>query len=234
MKPVAFVVAAAACCLVSQPGFGEIIAGQVDDFEDGTTMGWIHGSPFSPNRPTNIADGGPSGNADNFLRNTSTGSPSVGGKMVVVIRTRWTGNFAALNVAELRVSMANFGATTLHARLGLQGPVRVFPLLQTRLVSTGGVLLPADGVWRDISFRIDAAGFTADQGIDSVADVLTAVTEMRFLAAAGPAWRGDAVAGTLGIDNVTVVVPEPACVFAVAVLTLVASRRGLRVRAASA
>ena len=35
----------------------QVVAGQIDDFEDGTTQGWVEGTS-SPNPPINISTGG--------------------------------------------------------------------------------------------------------------------------------------------------------------------------------
>ncbi len=44
----------------------------LDDFEDGTVMGWTQGNN-SPDPPTNIPDGGPDGIGDNYLETRSMG-----------------------------------------------------------------------------------------------------------------------------------------------------------------
>ncbi|PWB73274.1 MAG: hypothetical protein C3F15_10055, partial [Holophagae bacterium] len=67
---------------------------QVDDFEDGTTMGWEEGAP-SPNPPVNVADGGPGGAGDAYLENTSSGGTGAGSRMVMFNNAQWTGDYVA-------------------------------------------------------------------------------------------------------------------------------------------
>ena len=51
----------------------------LNDFEDGTTQAWSEGFR-SPNPPTNVSSGGPSGVGDNYVRNVSTGGNGPGGR----------------------------------------------------------------------------------------------------------------------------------------------------------
>ena len=51
-----------------------IMIDQIDDFQDGTTAGWSHGNPSSPNPPANVPTGGPAGEGDAYLQNVSIGS----------------------------------------------------------------------------------------------------------------------------------------------------------------
>ena len=120
---------------------GAVTPGQVDDFEDGTVMGWTEG-PVSPNPPTNLPSGGPAGAGDNYLRNISSGGAGPGSKLIMFNLTQWTGNYTAAGVTRIDLQMANFGAATLHMRIAIQGGA-----LTTRYASTTAVALPADGVW---------------------------------------------------------------------------------------
>ena len=58
--------------MISHTTEADVIVGQVDDFQDGTTMGWREGE-ISPNPPMHAANGGPLGALDSFLLNTSSG-----------------------------------------------------------------------------------------------------------------------------------------------------------------
>ena len=56
---------------------GQVVAGHLDNFEDGTVQGWnidLFGAG-APNPPININTGGPAGVDDNFLQYTTTGNP---------------------------------------------------------------------------------------------------------------------------------------------------------------
>ena len=71
----------------SRPASAQVVGGRVDDFQDGTTLGWTNGGV---NLPVNIATGGPNGSGDRFLQIMSDGS-GAGGHMVAFNRTRWSG-----------------------------------------------------------------------------------------------------------------------------------------------
>lgn len=186
-----------------------ITGGQVDDFEDGTTQNWEHGTAGSPNPPTNIPDGGPAGVGDNYLENTSTGGGGPGSRMAVINRTQWTGDYAAAGVIEVSADAANFGATDLSLRFGFEAPT---PSLRDdntgggeQWISTNAINLPADGVWYSVSFMIDESAMTQVFGVDTFDNALMNVTQARFISADIIAWRGDAIVGNLGLDNITAV-----------------------------
>ncbi len=175
---------------------GAVTLGQVDDFEDGTVMGWTEG-PLSPNPPTNQPNGGPAGLGDNYLRNISSGGFGTGSRLVMFNQTQWAGNYLAAGVTRIDLQMANFGATTLHMRIAIQGAVG------TRYTSTTAVALPADGIWHSASFGLTSFDLTNVLGLASLDDVLVSVNTLRILSAsAGPAWQGDVIVASLGVDNI--------------------------------
>jgi len=175
-----------------------VVLGQVDDFEDGTVMGWVEGG-LSPNPPTNVSSGGPAGLGDNFLQDVSTGLAGAGGKMVMFNQSQWAGNYLAAGVDRIDLHMRNFGATTLNMRIAIEGGV-----FSTKFGSTTAVVLPAGGAWTLASFGLTASDLTLISGADSLSTVLSGVGTLRVLsAAAGPAFNGDTIAGRLGVDNIT-------------------------------
>jgi hypothetical protein len=175
---------------------GAVTLGQVDDFEDGTVMGWIEGA-ISPDPPTNQPNGGPAGAGDNYLLNNSSGIFGAGGRLVMFNQTQWAGNYPAAGVTRIDLQMANFGAATLHMRIAIQGGAG------TRYASTTAVALPADGVWYSASFGLTSFDLTNVGGLSSLADVLVSVNTLRILSAsAGPAWLGDVILASLGVDNI--------------------------------
>ena len=188
-----------------------ISPGQVDTFEDGTTMGWQEGAP-SPNPPTNVPTGGPAGAGDAYLENISSGGFGAGAKMIMFNDAQWAGNYnAASGTNRLTADMANFGATMLHMRIAIRGGPN-----QSVYASTSAVVLPTDGVWRAVLFDLTPSGMTNLAGADTLADVLGSVAELRILSAqAGPAASGDPIVATLGMDNlraVSVTAPTPTSV----------------------
>jgi len=178
-----------------------IVPGQVDTFQDvTTTMDWIEG-PFSGNQPVNVSTGGPAGAGDRFLRNVSSGGGGAGSRQVMFNLAQWTGDYTASGTTRLTVDMVNLGANPLHMRIGIRGGPG-----STIYGSTTAALLPADGVWRLISFDLKPAALTNLGGTDSLNVVMSNVTELRILSAAtSPSFLGDVIAATLGVDNIRAV-----------------------------
>lgn len=179
-----------------------ITSGQIDTFEDGTPMAWEEG-PFSPNPPANVPTGGPAGVGDHYLSNTSSGDfASPGGKMTMNNLGQWTGDYVAAGVASLGMEVANFGSTPLYVRVALQGA-------SGQYCSTLPFILPADGQWRTATFGLNASELTAVALNVPLSTLLTNVTMLRVLSAqSGPSFRGDEIAGVLGVDNLRVNAPS--------------------------
>ena len=183
--------------------------GQLDNFQDGTTMGWSEGA-VSPNPPTNVANGGPLGAGDRYLQNISAGGFGAGSRLVEFNQLQWTGDYSAAGVTAIEADLINLGPTTLNVRLALGGGS-----FSTRYGSTTALSLPSGGSWQSVSFNLGPAWLSLISGSESLNAVLSGVTELRILtAAAGPAWEGDAIAGILGVDNIHAV-PEPDGLFLV-------------------
>lgn len=174
-----------------------VTAGQIDDFEGGTVMGWSEGG--SPNPPVNQTSGGPAGAGDNYLLNVSSGGAGPGSKLVQFNEAQWAGDYLAAGVSRIHVWMANFGSTTLHMRIAIRG----FGGL-TYYGSTSAFVLPADGVWRATSFGLSESELSLIAGASSLAEALASVDTLRILSSsAGPAWAGEGIAATLGVDSIT-------------------------------
>src|SRR5215468_3493420 len=94
--------------------------GQKDDFQDGTTMGWVEGVP-SPNPPTNVANGGPGGAGDRYVQNVASGGAGAGSKQIMFNQAQWAGNYVAAHVTQVDGLFANFGTTTLSVRFAIEG-----------------------------------------------------------------------------------------------------------------
>jgi hypothetical protein len=169
--------------------------GQIDTFQDGTTMNWTEGDP-SPNPPTNAPTGGPGGAGDAYLLNTSSGRSGAGSKMVMFNEAQWAGDYVAAGVTRIDAFAANPGAAPLQLRLALRSPTG------TTFSSTTGIALPARTPWRRVSFDLTSAGLTNVGGNESLAAVLSNVAVLRVLSGSkGPAWEGDDLAGTLAVDD---------------------------------
>ena len=169
-------------------------------------MGWNEGFP-SPNPPVNIASGGPAGTGDNYLQNVSSGGFGSGSAQVMFNDDQWSGNYLAAGVTEIQAQMANFGDSELFMRIALVDG------FGTWYGSSSAFVLPADGIWRDVTFGLSFSDLNLIIGSSSITEVLENVEELRILSAAGgSSFRGDRISGTLGIDNITAV-PVPATIF---------------------
>ena len=176
-----------------------VTLGQIDDFEDGSTHLWSEGGP-SPNPPTNVASGGPGGVGDNYLADTSTGIGTAGSKMVMSNTGRWSGDYISEGIRGLRMMLANFGDTPLQMRIALEGPSA------TRYGSTEAFTLPADGAWYPVVFGLTESDLTNLGGVATPDQVLASVGTIRLLAAsAGPSWKGDSIAASIGVDDIEAV-----------------------------
>ena len=86
-----------------------VVAGQVDDYEDGTVQNWT-GSFVG--QPTNVATGGPAGVGDNYLQVISTGGAGPGSKLATFNDNgQWAGDYIAAGVTSIQVDMRNFSAS---------------------------------------------------------------------------------------------------------------------------
>jgi len=176
---------------------GAISFGQIDTFQDGTTMNWQEGLN-SPNPPTNISTGGPAGAGDKYLQDTSSGGFGAGSKLIMFNESQWIGNYNVVGVDRITAQMANLGSTTVSMRIGIRSTSG------TVYGSTTAAQLSPDGVWRTVTFDLTPSALTNIGGADSVSQVLSSVAEIRILSAVGgPSFTGDPIAATLGIDNIT-------------------------------
>jgi len=179
---------------------GAVLFGQVNDFEDGLTAGWQKGSTLAAaHPPTVVASDGPGGAGDAYLENVSTGTGTMGGKMVQFNQSTWSGNYAAAGVTRIACDLANFGEDALSMRIALQGRTT-----GTWYGSNTAFPLPADGVWRHVTFELTPGAMGSIAGPDTLSGVLTDVGELRLLSAPGalPNFQGQFVAATLGVDNI--------------------------------
>jgi len=183
--------------LAGSAGARPVAFGQLDDFQDGTTMGWSEGAP-SPNPPTNIASGGPNGAGDRYVQNVASGGAGAGSKQIMFNQAQWSGNYGSAHVTRVEMMLANFGATALPVRFCVEGGPGF-----TQYSSTNPVMVLPGAGWQRATFLLSSSLMTnVNFGSDSLADVLGSVFEVRLLAANSPSWMGDPVASTLGADNI--------------------------------
>jgi hypothetical protein len=178
-----------------------VTGGQLDNFEDATDQGWSSGNTAA----TNIATGGPAGLNDNYLQVNSSGSGSAGGRLVVFNTTQWAGDYTP--ITSVAMDFKNGTAVAMPMRIAL----KPFTGNSPGYVSSTAFNVPADNLWHHAVFNINAGSLTAVGTSTPLPTFLTNVAELRLLASAsGGTVVGDALAGPLGVDNVTAVaVPEP-------------------------
>jgi hypothetical protein len=186
MKRIATAAALAAATVVAWP----ITLGQIDTFEDGTTMNWTGGVPA----PVNVTTGGPQGVDDNYVRIVA----GAGANIHLAMRNdvQWSGDWLAEGVTVVECHLRNEGEVPLEMRLVLISS-------GTRLTSTNAVMLPADGKWHKSAFPVRPGDLTRVLGSLEYGVVMASVTTMLIRHDAGaPSSGGEPVEGTCGIDNI--------------------------------
>ncbi len=189
------------CCIVAglialpQSADSAIVAGLLNDFEDGSTQNWSGNSA-----PTNFATGGPAGASDNFLR--------IGGGNRFAIFNSTSTHSGAIDpgVTAIQVDLMRPASdpTDLEMRLVLFGP-QTFD----RWTSANAETILADGVWRTYTFSLLEADLIRVLGADTYANLSADVDRIMFRHDPSPASAtGISAPGTLGIDNVRAI-PEP-------------------------
>ena len=191
---------------------------QVDDFQDGTTMGWAAGAPH-PYPPANVADAGPGGAGDGALRLIATGGGGAGSKLVSFNKAQWTGDYTDAGVTAISMALSNTGGTELDVRLAINGPGGKFS-------TTSAFTLPAGNGWGTYQFPIEAADWTSVSGGSNIGTPLAGATELRIVNNPSPSFIGVGASATLLVDNIDAV-PEPGTfgLLAVAGMVWVCSRR---------
>lgn len=176
----------------------QISAGQLSDFQDGTTQGWSNG-PTSPNPPVNIPDGGPNGVGDRFLREVSAGGTGAGSRMVVFNdENEWQGDYTAANIVTISFHAKNSGTTDLSLRIAMEGGNDTSEIVTTNFVS-----LPASQTeWILITIPILASDFTVLNGTNSAEEVLADMSDIRIISNPNLQYQGESIAGTLDLDNI--------------------------------
>lgn len=183
------------------PALGAVVFGQLDDFEDGTTAGWSEGAP-SPNPPVNVPTGGPQGDDDAFVSNTSAGGFGPGSRQIMFNQAQWIGDYSSAGVTRISGWVANLGSTPLSLRVAIEGGA-------TRFGSASAFGLPPDGLWRRVSFDLTDSGMTRISGALALSAVLSGVTDFRLLSAmVAPASLGDSIPATLAVDDLRARRPE--------------------------
>ncbi|MEN3324355.1 T9SS type A sorting domain-containing protein [Mariniflexile soesokkakense] len=179
--------------LISTSVSSQVVAGQIDDFENGTAQSWEEGggSSSSPNPPVNISTGGPNGANDNFLRNVSSGGFGAGSKMIMFNQNQWTGNYTGQSIVAIKFK-AKATTNSLNLRIAFDGT-------GGRICTTNAFTITSGSPWTDVTIPISASDFTLVGGTN-ISQTLQNVNTMRILSSSSPAWEGAAISATLDID----------------------------------
>ena len=203
---------AAGCVLTISGAAHAVSPTEVDNFQDGTLENWGAGTIIS----TNIANGGPTGTGDRYLQIESST------RLAVLNTVQWIGDFQAAGVLDVEVDFLNpvSNGQALDMRIVLFSPI------DTRFTSAVANVVPNDGQWHSYSYSLRQADLINVNNTGTTYPALMSnVARMMFrhddIGQAG----GTPFIGTLGIDNIAAVVPEPASMGAIALLGLLGVRR---------
>ncbi len=209
---------AATCAALSASA--QIVSGQIDDFQDGTIMGWTGGTG-----PTNVPDGGPMGAGDRFMRLTSAGASGPGSRLGAFNASQWSGDYTAAGVNAVSVDLRNPTDKDLEVRAVL------FSSEGARWTSTTSFALPAMTDWTRTTFSLLESDLTLALGTTSYAALMSNVQSFMLRHDAGaPDSTGEPIEAEMGVDNIEAV-PEPVSFAALAVgLGALVRRRTTRSR----
>ena len=207
------------------------------NFEDGTTQGWVAnllGMGSHPAPPANIADGGPLGAGDNYLQLTAIGGNGSGSRLTAINLSEWAGDYIAEGVAAIMMSANNLGTDDLFLRLVFEDPLLGPPM--NIAYSSDPVVLPAGSGWTTIFFPVGPAFLSA--GLGDVETALHTTTIIRLYHSEAdnfpnPGFPIDTVTAQLGVDNISAVtitaIPEPATALLLATgIGVIAAKRRRR------
>ena len=226
MKRLALIFVSIAWAVVlGAPSAKAVVFGQLDDFENGTTMGWANGVP---GYVVNMSSGGPGGAADNFLQLTADGIGQ-GGRLTTFNLQQWLGNYVAQGVSAIELDLRNQGSTQLSIRLAFKSANTADA---PGYLSQAIVLAPGSG-WQHFSISLTAANMIRVGNAAAHATFFsTGIADARIINAPGTTnLNGDFVTGQLGIDNIHAI-PEPATAVCVGGGLLLLGARWLRSRGA--
>lgn len=179
-----------------------MVIGQSDTFED-SMNGWYAGENVTPPVPPQVvADGGPSGAGDAYLKITAQGGFGPGSRLAAINNSQWSGNYLAAGISQISMDLNNLGTSDLTIRLlfGGTGGQAV----------TEGIVLPSGSGWVNVEFLIDPSTLTSIGG--DAAAVLGSTAALRIIHNPGVG-NAAPIAGVLGVDNIvaqSAVVPLPA------------------------
>jgi len=194
--------------------------GQIDNFSDATLQGWQMGKVLvTNNHMTNIATGGPAGTNDRYLEVIShQNETSSGNKITFFNKQQWAGNYTGAGISTISMDLKNFSSSTsLNLRLAINGghTDSASNFIGGLFATTASITLTSGSGWTHAVFSLAPGDLTPVSGNsgttgNDVNATLANVLELRLLNSPTPAWTGSLVTATMGVDNITAVVPLPA------------------------
>jgi hypothetical protein len=186
-----------------------ITLGQIDDFEDGTTMGW------RGNTTANAADEGPLGVGDNALQvNSFQRLLAVSDFDLTFQPTQWTGDYLSAGVVQIAMDIRNPNESDLNLLLGIADSTVTTAGAGASYITDYSIAVPADNVWHTVAFSVSADDFVpsaanTESPPAGAAAVLSDVYHLRIFHSTMPGeFRGDEVFGHFFLDNIAAI-PEP-------------------------
>ncbi|MFN3166724.1 MAG: PEP-CTERM sorting domain-containing protein [Phycisphaeraceae bacterium] len=196
---------AALACMIA-PAAGAISLGQVDDFQDGTTQGWVSGTS-NPNPPINVTDAGPAGVGDHALQVTANGTGGAGGKLVVFNELQWLGDYNAQGITAIRFDANNVGSNNVSLGFSINSG--------SALTADTGTITPGSG-WNTYQIPLDTLLIGSATELDNV-------TEIRLRYMQGGSFISG-VPAQVHLDNIRAV-PEPTSLALIGLAGLLVARR---------
>lgn len=190
--------------LCSWAGFAQVVAGQVDDFEDGTPQNWTIGNPaLASTLISTPTDGGPDGVGDGYFSYMTTGSANGPGSRMVVYNqdTKWQGNYSEQDIVAINIHV-KAETSDLNFRIAFQrGPNSSF----TRIATSNSYTVTAGSGWTTLEIPVSASDFEIVDNFEgdyTIAEVLQDVSIMRIMSSASASWLGDVMSGSMQLDNI--------------------------------
>lgn len=192
----------------------QVVANQVDDFEDGilgngTYANWTVGnSSVAANQISRPTNGGPDGAGDAYFSYATTGNANgAGSRMIVLSRNaQWSGDFIGQGIMAVKMDVrATSGDLTLRIGFSDEPTTSV----GTQIITTTPVVIPAGSGWQSIAIPIQPSDFTVIAGGTGLTptQVLASVFEMRILSntTANPLlfWLGETGARRMDLNDIT-------------------------------
>lgn len=192
--------------LTSSIATAQIVANQVDDFQDNTTQSWTIGNAtLAGILITTPSDGGPDGAGDGYFSYTTTGSSNGGGSKCLVYtrNAQWSGDFMEQGIVAVKMDVRATSGD-LNVRIGLADmDSNSFPV--TQMVTTNPVVVTAGSGWQSITIPIQPADFSVLPGGSGLtpAQVLASVVEMRLFSSPTVSWLGESGLRVMDFDDIT-------------------------------